>query len=322
MGIRASFTGAQTIDISSIADDMLAQVIADHAAERFRPANRANRQVAGGDITYTVTVDGKVVHAGKGDLFPTNQVAVVVRRTPGRRHSVTVDWLWHKLQGVTLARAVDAYWQLQSAAQFIGIWSNPQAGLARWLLLRYLHHRYPAVMARLALYDQRIDTAKKLYRLYRWSKIVGGLLPGGSGGSDVGVLAWIARELRERSPVMSGAYRDAHALYGDGRMIMGAGDITSDSEVPEAEEYSFTNPLPYARKIEFGKTQSGRDFVVSVPNHIYERVAEDARREFRGLADISYEVRAVIDGAQTPQRVAKRQHNRPGNRFPSIVVRF
>lgn len=320
MGIRASFTGAQTIDISSIADDMLAQVIADHAAERFRPANRANRQVAGGDITYTVTVDGRVVHAGKGDLFPTNQVAVVVRRTPGRRHSVTVDWLWHKLQGVTLARAVDAYWQIQSAAQFLGIWSNPQAGLARWLLLRYLHHRYPAVMARLALYDQRIDTAKKLYRLYRWSKIAGGLLPSGSGGGESGVLAWIARELRERSPVMSGAYRDAHALYGDGRMIMGAGDITSDSEVPEAKEYSFSNAVPYSRRLEFGKTKSGRDFLISVPNRIYERVAADARSKFGEIASFEYTSLPIIGGEQVSSRRAGARGRNA--RYPTIIVRM
>lgn len=78
----------------------------------------------------------------------------------------------------------------------------------------------------------------------------------------------------------------------------------------------------YARKIEFGKTESGRDFVISVPNHIYERVAEDARTKFRDVADIAYEVRAVTAGVQTPQRHAKRQHNISGVRYPSIVVTF
>lgn len=326
MGIRSTFTGnAQTIDISSIADDMLAQVIADHAAQRFVPANRANRQVAGGDITYTVTVDGKVVHAGKGDLFPTNQVAVVVRRTPGRRHSVTVDWLWHKLQGITLSKAITAIGQIDDAITFGRVLANPrgEAESLFWFLWRlYLQRHVSPTTARfLSKAWERSHYLRAAYRFYRRLQLAGVALPGRR-EADPDVLAWIARELRDRSPVVSGAYRDAHTLFGDGRMIMAAEDITSNTEVPQAKEYSFTNTMPYARKIEFGKTESGRDFVVQVPNRIYERVAQAARAEFEGLADISFEMRSVIDGVQTPQRIAKRQHNRPANRYPSIVVKF
>lgn len=296
MGIRSTFSGnAQMIDISSIADDMLAEVIADHAAQRFRPANRANRQVAGGDISYTVTVDGKLVHAGKGDLFPTNQVAVVVKRTPGRRHSVTVDWLWHKLQGVTLARAITAIGQIDDAITFGRVLANPkgEAESLFWFLWRlYLQRHVSPTTARfLSKAWERSHYLRAAYRFYRRLQLAGMVLPGGRRDADPDVLAWIARELRERSPVLSGAYRDAHALYGDGRELMNAADVTADSSVADASEYYFTNPLPYARRIEFGKTQAGRDFVVSVPNRIYDRVARDARVEFRGMAEIAFEMR-------------------------------
>lgn len=295
MGIRSTFSGnAQTIDISSIADDMLADVIADHAAERFRPANRANRQVAGGDISYTVTVDGKVVHAGKGDLFPTNQVAVVVRRTPGRRHSVTVDWLWHKLQAVTLSRAITAFGKIDDAATFVRVVMNPRGeteAMFGFLWRLYLQrHVSPATARLISKAWERSHYARAAFRLYRRLNLAGSLLSGRS-DADPDVLAWIATELRDRSPVLSGAYRDAHALFGDGRELMNAANVTPDSNIPDASEYLFTNPLPYARRIEFGKTRDGRDFVVSVPNRIYDRVARDARAQFRGMANISFEMR-------------------------------
>lgn len=324
MGIRTTFSGnAQAIDLSSIADEMLAQVIADHAAERFRVANRANRQVAGSDIAYSVAVNGRVVSRGRGDLFPTNQVSVVVRRTPGRRHSIVVDWLWHQMQPATLRRVIEAYGQIGNAAALARVLMNPREELFRFALMTYLRYRYPAVMARLARIDDAISAAKALYRFYRVARIAGGVVGGGGQGSaDADVLSWIARKLHDRSPFVSGDYRAAHALYGDGRLIMGADEVSADGDLPEAKEYSFTNTVPYSRKIEFGKTQAGRDFVIQVPNRIYERVAADARAQFQGVADISFEMRAVTDGVQTPQGAARRQHNKPDVRYPSIVVRF
>ena len=47
--------------------------------------------------------------------------------------------------------------------------------------------------------------------------------------------------------------------------------------IPPADEYVFINPVPYARRIEVGKTKSGRPFLIQVPNKIYERTAKDAR---------------------------------------------
>lgn len=104
------------------------------------------------------------------------------------------------------------------------------------------------------------------------------------------VMRWIGDTLRDRSPVVSGAYRDAHTLFADGR------EVPLGAVIPYAEEYVFLNPLPYARKIEIGKTKSGRNFVVQVPNRIYERTAKDAKSRFGNIAKIRFSYRAPIGG--------------------------
>lgn len=100
------------------------------------------------------------------------------------------------------------------------------------------------------------------------------------------VMIWIGQALRDRSPHVSGDYRDAHTLFADDV------EIPIGAQVPHAEEYVFLNPLPYARKIEIGKTKSGRDFVIQVPNRIYERTAKDAAAKFGNMAAIKFTYRA------------------------------
>ena len=104
------------------------------------------------------------------------------------------------------------------------------------------------------------------------------------------VLAWIGSTLRGRSPVVSGDYRQAHTLFADGV------EIEIGSQIPQAREFVFLNPLPYARRIEIGKTKSGRDFVIQVPNRIYERTAADARARFGNVASIRDVFRAPLQG--------------------------
>ncbi|MEH2476249.1 hypothetical protein V1281_002582 [Nitrobacteraceae bacterium AZCC 2161] len=115
-----------------------------------------------------------------------------------------------------------------------------------------------------------------------------------SGGSIIvewelisGVLVWISQMLRDRSPIgPSGKYRDSHTLFADDV------EVPISGQIPTADEYVFLNPVPYARKIEMGKTKSGRAFVVSVPNHIYERTAKDANGKFGNIASIKFSYRA------------------------------
>lgn len=335
MGIRSKFDGDfKAIDLASMADDMLAQVVADHAADRFRTSNQANMAVAGTAIPFSVSANGRVLHRGAGGLFPRQQLQNAIN-PPGRTASrasrklpvVAIDWAWENLQGSALDRALTNLVRinkqieriedpLQFARKVLQAVDSPTAFLIRSLLTRYAKTQYPALF-------KAMGEAKALYRVYRIVSAGGRLLAGDKDQqADQSVLAWIAQELRSRSPVLSGEYRDAHALYGDGRMLMLASAVTDDMAVPHGDEYSFTNTVPYSRKIEFGKTRDGRAFVVSVEPHIYERVAQEAARRFRGVAEIFYEVRAVIDAHQTPQRHAWRPHNRPGVRYPAIVVRF
>ena len=116
-----------------------------------------------------------------------------------------------------------------------------------------------------------------------------------------GLLRWIAEQLLARSPVVSGAYRKGHTLYVDGVEVPIGGTIPAD-----AEEYVFINPVPYARKIEVGKTKAGRAFVLQVPNHIYERVAQDARSLFGNQADIRYIPQSTVGAYRLKQNRAAR----------------
>lgn len=130
------------------------------------------------------------------------------------------------------------------------------------------------------------------------------------------VLRWIGKTLVERSPVISGDYVNGHTLFVDGR------EIKLGGEIPFAEEYAFTNQVPYARKIEIGKTQSGRAFVVQVPNKIYERTARDARSRFGNLAKVEFTYRGIVGGRQVhPRRTSGRAHNQSALRYPTIIVR-
>lgn len=94
------------------------------------------------------------------------------------------------------------------------------------------------------------------------------------------VLVWIGDALRERSPVVSGDFRKGWVLLADGQVV------DDGRQVPVAEVYTFVNVVPYARKIEVGKTKSGRDFVIQVPNRIAERTAKDAAARFGNIAKI------------------------------------
>lgn len=116
------------------------------------------------------------------------------------------------------------------------------------------------------------------------------------------VLQWMFATLRARSPIVSGAYLKAHTLFADG--------VECDpTDPPLAREYTFLNPLPYSRKIEIGKTESGRDFVIQVQNRIYERTASDAQSRFGNVAKIRFTYQSAVGGSKATS-----------DRVPAIVV--
>jgi hypothetical protein len=90
--------------------------------------------------------------------------------------------------------------------------------------------------------------------------------------------------LRAASPVRSGAYRDGHQIF-----INGAPVATLPNPLPPGSEIMISNTVPYARRIEIGKTAAGRAFVIQVPNRIYERVAKNIiGKRYGNIAKISF----------------------------------
>ena len=87
--------------------------------------------------------------------------------------------------------------------------------------------------------------------------------------------------LQRISPVRSGHYAKSHTIYVDGHPVPRAPtDMT--------HEVVISNPVAYARKIEIGKTKSGRAFVIQVPNRIYERTARALQQRYRNVAKITF----------------------------------
>lgn len=112
-------------------------------------------------------------------------------------------------------------------------------------------------------------------------------------------LIWIAQTLRERSPVISGAFREGWVLLADGVQVDG-------DQIPVADIYTFVNTVPYARKIEIGKTKTGRDFVIQVPNRIAERTARDAKARFGNFVSVRSSFISLSAGYVLKQNQASR----------------
>lgn len=89
-------------------------------------------------------------------------------------------------------------------------------------------------------------------------------------------------ELRKQSPFISGDYKRGHSIYVNDKAVE-----VLPKNLQEGDRVYIANPVPYARKIEVGKTKSGRDFVIKVPNRIYQRVADMLKADAKGRSRIS-----------------------------------
>lgn len=98
------------------------------------------------------------------------------------------------------------------------------------------------------------------------------------------VVETILTELQKVSPVESGTYVGSHVVF-----IDGAPAETIPEIIKSDQEIWIVNTTPYARRLEIGKTESGRDFLVSVPNKIYERTAKKMSRRFSNQAKITFD---------------------------------
>ncbi|MFA7308262.1 MAG: hypothetical protein WC026_16505 [Hyphomicrobium sp.] len=91
-------------------------------------------------------------------------------------------------------------------------------------------------------------------------------------------------ELRKTSPVISGDYVRSHQLF-----VNGAAVDALPADLKPSDELMIANLVPYARKIEVGKTKSGRAFVIQVQPRIYERVGKALQARYKNVARITVE---------------------------------
>jgi hypothetical protein len=100
---------------------------------------------------------------------------------------------------------------------------------------------------------------------------------------------------RERSPVQSGRFKDNWFV-----MVNGVVTTAFDAIGPE-DEAILTNDQPFARKIEVGRTEAGRPFVLRVPPGIVENTRQAVLRRFGNV--IRAERRFIsLAGGYTPRR--------------------
>jgi len=97
------------------------------------------------------------------------------------------------------------------------------------------------------------------------------------------VLLEALKQLQAASPVGTGAYQRSHQIFINGALVPGV-----PASVKASDEFMIANTRPYSRKIELGKTKSGRNFVISVPNRVYERAFRRLRAKFGQLVKIEY----------------------------------
>lgn len=77
------------------------------------------------------------------------------------------------------------------------------------------------------------------------------------------------RFLQQMSPHNTGRYRQGHTLFINDRAVK------PGTPIRHGDRIFIANPVVYARRLEVGKTEAGRDFLISVPNKIYERVTKN-----------------------------------------------
>lgn len=98
-------------------------------------------------------------------------------------------------------------------------------------------------------------------------------------------------ELRKASPVISGLYRDSHTVFVNGIAVVGV-----PQSLKKGDELYIANPTPYARRLEVGKTEAGRAFVLQVQPNIYGRVMRTILiPRYRNVAKISLDYVTIPD---------------------------
>jgi hypothetical protein len=94
------------------------------------------------------------------------------------------------------------------------------------------------------------------------------------------LFVWIADQLEKHSPRKSGAYAASHTFFADGA------EANPANPPPASDEWAFVSTVPYARKIERGRSRQA-------PDGVYEVVAALAQRRFGNQAKIDFTYRSL-----------------------------
>lgn len=115
--------------------------------------------------------------------------------------------------------------------------------------------------------------------------------------------------LRQRSPVLTGAYRASH-------YVMVRGVRTAPEAIPPGAEIWILSDLPYARKIEVGAMR------MSKPPKLYEDATNAVRKRFGGVVDVGIQF-VFVPWAWRLKRDQGRRGRRRGDpvTFPALILR-
>lgn len=127
--------------------------------------------------------------------------------------------------------------------------------------------------------------------------------------------------LRSAGPMRSGAYASAHTLYVNGVSVRG-GTVPF---IKAGDEIMIVNTVPYARKIEVGRTRAGRSFTIQESqSRVYQRVRDRLRSQYSKLTHIDMNFVSLSDAyllRHTSNSRRRRRDRRAGVpvTYPALV---
>ena len=136
----------------------------------------------------------------------------------------------------------------------------------------------------------------------------------------------IIKALEAASPHVSGEYKGSHGLWINGL------EVATNTPIQRGQEVFVSNTVDYARRIEVGKTDEGRAFVMQVKPHIYERIAKKMAVKYENVAHIyfnyvelpnAWEIKGKLGPTYklpTGKKRKRRQHVGEKVRAPAIFI--
>lgn len=125
--------------------------------------------------------------------------------------------------------------------------------------------------------------------------------------------------LRRHGPVLKGDWKRAISVEVGERWVDPTAPIPADAK----EAFVFVN-VPYARRLEIGKHNDGRPFVIQVEHHFIEKTVLKLRASMRSLATFDF-AWAPLEHSAAAHKAAGTRRTRAGHdramRVPGIRIR-